>query len=78
MAVRYQGERPLNRRNSFFTEAYTEWDAGASWQRGPWLLSLVGRNLGDDRHLTTESEIGDSQFYVAAPRRVHFEATYHF
>jgi outer membrane receptor protein involved in Fe transport len=78
VAVRYQGERPLNRRNSVFTEAYTEWDAGASWQRGPWLLSLVGRNLGDDRHLTTESEIGDSQFYVAAPRRVHFEATYHF
>jgi outer membrane receptor protein involved in Fe transport len=78
VAMRYQGERPLNRRNTFFTEAYSEWDAGASWDRGPWTFSVVGRNLGDDRHLTTESEIGDSQFYVAPPRRVTVEATMHF
>jgi hypothetical protein len=30
---------------------------------------VVGRNLGDDRHVVTESEIGDAQFYPAAPRR---------
>jgi outer membrane receptor protein involved in Fe transport len=78
VAARYQGERPLNRRNTFFTDAYTEWDAGLSWDRRPWLVNLVGRNLGDDRHLTAESEIGDSQFYVAPPRRVLLEVTYSF
>src|SRR6185369_16362632 len=78
VAARYQGERPLNRRNTFFTEAYTEWDAGLSYVRAPWMVSVVGRNLGDDRHLTTESEIGDSQFYVSPPRRIGVEATVRF
>jgi outer membrane receptor protein involved in Fe transport len=78
VAMRYQGERPLNRRNTFFTEAYSEWDAGVSWDQKPWFVRVVGRNLGDDRHLTAESEIGDSQFYVAPPRRVLLEVSYHF
>ena len=78
VAMRYQGERPLNRRNTFFTDAYSEWDVGVSWDRKPWLVKVVGRNLGDDRHLTAESEIGDSQFYVAPPRRVLLEVSYHF
>ena len=41
-------------------------------------LSVIGRNLGDDRHLVTESEIGDSQFYAAAPRRVVVQASMGF
>jgi outer membrane receptor protein involved in Fe transport len=69
VAGRWQGERPFNRRNTAFAEAYTEWDAGASYDHDRWRLSVVGRNLGDDRHVVTESEIGDSQFYVAPPRR---------
>jgi iron complex outermembrane receptor protein len=69
VAMRWQGERPFNRRNTFFADAYTEWDAGLSYTRDAWRVTLVGRNLGDDRHVVTESEIGDSQFYVAPPRR---------
>jgi len=78
VAVRYQGERPFNRRNTFFADAYTEYDAGLSFDRGVWHVSAVGRNLGDDRHVTTESEIGDAQFYVAAPQRFQLEVGYRF
>jgi iron complex outermembrane receptor protein len=74
-AVRYQGDRPLTRRNTFFADPFTEWDAGASYQFNRWRLSVVGRNLGDDRHIVTESELGDSQHYIAPPRRVTLEAT---
>ena len=77
-AARYQGERPLTRRNTFFADAYTEWDAGASYRYSRGTLSVVGRNLGDDRHLVSESDIGDSQFYPAAPRRVSAELTFEF
>jgi iron complex outermembrane receptor protein len=75
VAVRYMGERFMNRRNTFTTPAYTEWDAGVSFVHGPWEASLIGRNLSDDRHPVTESEIGDSQFYVSPPRGVHAELT---
>jgi iron complex outermembrane receptor protein len=73
VAARYQGRRPLNRRNTFFTDSYTEWDAGASYDFGAARLLVAGRNLGDDRHVVTESEIGDSQFYISPPRRVTAE-----
>jgi iron complex outermembrane recepter protein len=78
VAARYQGERPFNRRNTFFAEAFTEWDAGLSYAHEHWSLSVVGRNLGDDRHVVTESEIGDAQFYVAPPRRFMAEVGYRF
>jgi outer membrane receptor protein involved in Fe transport len=77
-AARYQGRRPFNRRNTFFADAYTEWDAGLSYDLDRWSLVVVGRNLGDNRHVVTESEIGDAQFYVAPPRRFSAELGYHF
>ena len=77
-AARYQGERPLNRRNKWFDDPYTEWDAGASYKFPRGTVSVTGRNLGDDRHLVSESDIGDSQFYPAAPRRVSAELTIEF
>ena len=77
-AVRYQSERPLNRRNTFFTDAHSEYDAGASYRHQGWMASVTGRNLGDDRHLTSESDIGDSQFYVAPPRRVSAQVSHSF
>ena len=78
VAVRHQNRRPLNRRNTFFTGAFYEWDAGASWECAWGRVSLVGRNLGDSRHYTSESEIGDSQFYVAPPRRFSAEVAFKF
>ncbi|MGE5277485.1 MAG: TonB-dependent receptor [Acidobacteriota bacterium] len=78
VAVRHQNRRPLNRRNTFYTDSFYETDAGVSWDF-PWgRLAAVGRNLGDSRHYVNESEIGDSQFYVAPPRRFTAELTVRF
>ena len=77
-AVRHQNIRPLTRRNTFYTESFYEWDAGASWEFKWGRVSLVGRNLGDDRHYVTDSEIGDGQFYVAPPRRILGEIAFRF
>jgi len=74
-AVRVQGRRPLTRDNQHFLESYTEQDAGASFTKGRYRLSVIGRNLSDDRHYIAESELGDSQFYVAPPRRVTAEVS---
>ncbi len=74
-ALRYQARRPLTRRNTFFTDGYSEWDAGAAADVGRVRVSVTGRNLGDDRHPVAESDIGDSQFYMSPPRRVSAEAT---
>ena len=41
-------------------------------------LSLVGRNLGNNRRFVAESEIGDAQLYVAPPRRFLAELTVDF
>ena len=76
--MRHQGIRPLTRRNTFYTDSFYEWDAGASWEFSWGRVSLVGRNLGDDRHYIADSEIGDSQFYVAPPRRILGEIAFRF
>ena len=77
-AVRHQGIRPYTRRNTDYAPAFYEWDAGVSWEN-EWLrLSFTGRNLGSDRHVVTESELGDAQFYLAPPRRYVGELTLRF
>jgi outer membrane receptor protein involved in Fe transport len=78
VALRHQGERALNRRNSFFDTPFSQVDAGLSFVVQRLSLSVAGRNLGDDRHYVAESEIGDSQFYVASPRRIRAEVTLAF
>jgi len=77
-AVRHQGVRPLDPENTASVPSFFEWDAGISWENNSLRLSLAGRNLGDNRRLLTESEIGDSQFYVAPPRRVLGEIAFRF
>ena len=78
VAVRHQGVRPLTRRNTFYTDSFYETDAGLTWGFDWGLVSVTGRNLGDSRHYISDSEIGDSQFYVASPRRVSAELTFRF
>jgi iron complex outermembrane receptor protein len=74
-AARHQGDRPLNRRNTLFVDSFEEYDAGGSFAIDRYVFSIAGRNLGDDRHLVSESDIGDSQFYVAPPARVTAQIT---
>jgi outer membrane receptor protein involved in Fe transport len=78
VALRNQGERPFNRRNTFFAESYSEVDAGLSAAMRGFRVAVTGRNLGDDRHVVTESELGDAQFYPAPPRRFIAEVGYSF
>jgi len=63
----------LRRRGTRTLASYTELDAAASYAYDRYRLSVTGRNLGDDRHIIAESELGDSQFYVAPTRRVSAE-----
>lgn len=78
VAVRHQGQRPLTRRNTFYTPDFFEVDAGLGWDFSWGRLGVTGRNLGDSRHYVADSEIGDSQFYVAPPRRFMGEVTFRF
>ncbi len=77
-ALRHENHRPLNRRNTFYTPSFYSFDAGLSYSYRNFMVSVTGRNLTDSRPYTTESEIGDSQFYVAPPRGVSAELTFRF
>jgi len=77
-AVRHQGNRALDRDNIATLAAFEEYDAGASYSLKRYSIAVSGRNLGDDRHLVTESEVGDAQFYVAAPARVTAQVSAQF
>lgn len=78
VAGRHQSERPLSRRNVAWTPGFEEVDAGLTFATKPATISVTGRNLGDSRHYVSESDIGDSQFYVAPPRRFSGRVTYSF
>lgn len=77
-AVRHQNERPFDKINIAYMPSFFEWDAGVSWGFPHGRLTVVGRNLGDSRHFVAESEIGDGQLYVAAPRRFLAEVAVDF
>jgi hypothetical protein len=78
VAARHEGIRPLNRRNGFWADGFEEVDAGLTFTAPLASVSVTGRNLGDSRHYVSESDIGDSQFYVAPPRRFSGQITYSF
>ncbi len=78
IAARHQGQRPLTRRNTFWTEPFDELDAGLTFAAYGARLAVTGRNLGDERHFVSESDVGDSQFYYAPPKRFTAEVTYPF
>ena len=78
MALRHQGERALTESNEAFAPPFSEWDAGLTYEMPRLRVSVVGRNLGDDRHYVAVSEIGESQLYVAPKRRFSAEVTLPF
>jgi len=78
-AVRHQNHRPFDKINEAYMPSFFEWDAGLSWAFNPHArISVVGRNLGNNRHYVAESEIGDAQLYVAPPRRFTGELSVSF
>ena len=76
--MRHQNERPLTRRNTYYTPSFFMMDAGVSWDFSFFRLAVMGRNLTDSRPPITDSEIGDSQYYMATPRRIYGEVTFKF
>ena len=78
VSLRHQNQRPLTRRNTFYTDSFDEWDAGLTFDFTWGHINLYGRNLGDSRHYVADSEIGDGQFYVAPPARFGAELTVRF
>ena len=78
VALRHQGERALTESNEAFAPPFSEWDAGLTYEMPRVRVSVVGRNLGDDRHYVAVSEIGESQLYVAPKRRFSAEVTLPF
>ncbi len=76
--VRHQNRRPLNRRNTAYTPAFEELDAGVAWDFGRVRVGVTGRNLSDTPQPVADSEIGDGQFYLATPRRFLGEVTFKF
>ena len=82
VAARHEGSRPMKRRKQWqparWTPPFSEYDAGVTFAYEHAFLSIAGRNLGDDRHFVAESDIGDSQFYYAPPKRFTADLTYRF
>ncbi len=78
VATRHEGTRPLTRRNTSWAPAFDELDAGLTFDYSGARLVVTGRNLGDTVHFVSESDIGDSQFYYAPPRRWTAEVTFPF
>ncbi len=78
VAVQRVGKRALDRDNGVFLEPFSQVDAGLSLEVSRARVTVSGRNLGDDRHVVAESDIGDHQFYIAPPRRYMAEISLPF
>ncbi len=57
-------------------DAYTLWNASASYQTGDWTFSAYGKNLSDKQYLTNHQEGNTSD--VGAPRTFGAEARFEF
>ena len=64
----YVGDRFLNQRNTAVAKAYTMWSAGAGMRLARGEVRVDGRNLNDVRPPVSESELGDSQYYILPAR----------
>ncbi|HYM59864.1 MAG TPA: TonB-dependent receptor [Thermoanaerobaculia bacterium] len=78
VSVSYTGSRWLNQRNTALANAYTTWSAGAGYRMGHGELRLDGHNLSNVRPPVSESELGDSQYYLLPARTFDVSYRYHF
>ena len=74
----YVGERFLNKRNTAKAGDYETFDASIGYDHGHWSLQLIGANLRDKRPPISESELGDSQYYLLPGRHIEADIAYHF
>jgi iron complex outermembrane receptor protein len=70
LAVKYSGDRALNKRNTAIAPGFATVDAGIGYRLERWELRVDGRNLSDRRDPIAESELGDAQYYRLPSRRI--------
>lgn len=78
LIIKYTGDRYLNKRNSALAAPFTAIDLGVGYRFGQYEVRLDGRNLSDRRDPTSESELGDAQYYRLFARSVRLSANLRF
>jgi iron complex outermembrane recepter protein len=76
--LHYVGSRFLNKRNTALADGYAELSGGLGWRAGRLEVRVDGHNLTDARPPTSESELGDTQYYRLPARRVDVTARLRF
>lgn len=76
--MNYVGSVFLNKRNTAPAGGYTTFSASAGYRTGDWEFRLSGQNLGDKRSPVSESELGDSQYYLLPGRFVNASIRFRF
>lgn len=76
--LNYVGSRYLTKRNTALAGSYTTLALGAGWRSEAWEARVDIRNLTDERPPVSESELGESQYYLLPARRFEFGVTRHF
>jgi iron complex outermembrane receptor protein len=74
----YVGAVLLNQRNTAPSGGYALYAASLGWREKAWEFRLGGQNLTDRRKPVSESELGDSQYYLLPGRQVSATARYRF
>jgi iron complex outermembrane recepter protein len=70
VVMNYVGARYLTMRNTASAGGYATWSAGIGFRRGRNEIRVDGRNLNDVRPPVSESELGESQYYLLPARSV--------
>ncbi len=78
LTLRHVGKRPLDRDNIFYTNPFWTEDASVSFPIAAFRIEVVGRNLGNQRYYTTDSELQDGLRYVSSPRSYLVRVGTHF
>jgi outer membrane receptor protein involved in Fe transport len=78
VGMNYTGARFLNRRNTALADGFATVYASVGYRTPRWELRVDGTNLGDRRDPVSESELGDSQYYLMPSRRVDATLRFNF
>lgn len=78
LALAYIGRRYLNRANTASAPGYATLDAGLGWRWRDYAITVNGYNLTDQRPPVTESEFGDSSYYLLPARSLWVSVSWNF
>ena len=78
ISTNYSGDRYLNKRNTALAGGFATVDLSAGYRAQRWEIRLDARNLGDRRDPVSESELGESSYYLLPSRRVDATLRLHF